>query len=210
MIRAASSVDLAPAAMRLQIGEATAEIMERYQQQEKRSQDLPVVSNRGEKPVWAQLALRGAVAEPMATAGYRISRRFFTLDGEPADLSAVRHNERLIALIEGVVPQSEENASPRVVDLLPAGLELENPELSGFDLTSTLSWIGSLSSTQHQEYRDDRFLAVLEEGVNDFRLSYVIRAITPGSYVVPPVLIEDMYRPQRRAVSTMGELKIKP
>ncbi len=210
MIRAASRVDLAPAAMRLQIGEAAAEIMEGYHQQEKRSQDLPLVGNQGEKPVWAQLALRGAVAKSMATAGYRISRRFFTLDGTPADLSAVTHNERLIALIEGVVPKSEENASPMVVDLLPAGLELENPGLSGFDLTSTLSWVGSLSSTQHQEYRDDRYLAVLEEGVNDFRLSYVVRAITPGSYAVPPILIEDMYRPERRAVSTMGELTIKP
>ena len=210
MIRAASSVDLAPAAMRLQIGEAAAEIMERYQQQEKRSRDLPLVSNQGEKPVWAELSLRGAAAKPMATAGYRISRRFFTLDGKSADLSAVTHNERLIALIEGEVPKSEENASPMVVDLLPAGLELDNPELSGFDLTSTLAWIGSRTSTQHQEYRDDRYLAVLDEGVNDFRLSYVVRAITPGSYAVPPVLIEDMYRPQRRAVSGMQQLTVKP
>ncbi|HBH35825.1 MAG TPA: alpha-2-macroglobulin, partial [Gammaproteobacteria bacterium] len=194
----------------LQIGEAAAEIMERYQQQEKRSRDLPLVSNQGEKPVWAELSLRGAAAKPMATAGYRISRRFFTLDGKSADLSAVTHNERLIALIEGEVPKSEENASPMVVDLLPAGLELDNPELSGFDLTSTLAWIGSRTSTQHQEYRDDRYLAVLDEGVNDFRLSYVVRAITPGSYAVPPVLIEDMYRPQRRAVSGMQQLTVKP
>ncbi|MBG7602112.1 MAG: alpha-2-macroglobulin family protein [Gammaproteobacteria bacterium] len=210
MIRAASSVDLAPAAMELQIGESAATIMERYEQQARGSKNLPVVSNQGEKSVWAELALRGVVEEPMATPGYQISRRFYTLDGKPADLSTVAHNARLIAVIEGVVPKSDKSASPMVVDLLPAGLELENPQLSGFDLVSSLSWIGSRTRTQHQEYRDDRYLAVLDEGVNTFRLSYVVRAITPGSFRVPPILIEDMYRPERRAVSTMGELTIKP
>ncbi len=29
---------------------------------------------------------------------------------------------------------------------------------------------------------------------------YLVRAVTPGTYSVPPPLVEDMYRPQLRGV----------
>ena len=32
------------------------------------------------------------------------------------------------------------------------------------------------------------------------RLFYLVRAVTPGTYVVPPPQVEDMYRPELRGV----------
>ena len=54
---------------------------------------------------------------------------------------------------------------------------------------------------KHQEYRDDRFMAAVD--LNNYRpahLFYLMRAVTPGSYQVPPSLLEDMYRPARHGI----------
>jgi hypothetical protein len=59
-----------------------------------------------------------------------------------------------------------------------------------------------------EEYRDDRYVAAwsLDRGYqsrgiknNAFYVAYVMRAVTPGSYLVPAISIEDMYQPIYRA-----------
>src|SRR3546814_15700790 len=53
----------------------------------------------------------------------------------------------------------------------------------------------------HEEYRDDRYVAALKLGAGrTARLFYLVRAVTPGTYTVPPPLVEDMYRPDLRGV----------
>jgi uncharacterized protein YfaS (alpha-2-macroglobulin family) len=41
-------------------------------------------------------------------------------------------------------------------------------------------------------------------------VAYVVRAVTPGSFVHPAATIEDMYRPERYARSGAGTLVVKP
>ncbi|WP_227649964.1 hypothetical protein [Klebsiella pneumoniae] len=36
----------------------------------------------------------------------------------------------------------------------------------------------------------------------------MIRAVTPGRYVVPPATIEDMYRPERSARTAAGQAEV--
>ena len=52
----------------------------------------------------------------------------------------------------------------------------------------------------HTEFRDDRFSAAFERSSSDkpvFSVAYVVRAVSPGRYVVPQAYVEDMYRPDR-------------
>ena len=52
----------------------------------------------------------------------------------------------------------------------------------------------------HSEFRDDRFSAAFERSSSDkpvFLVAYVVRAVSPGRYVVPQAYVEDMYRPDR-------------
>jgi uncharacterized protein YfaS (alpha-2-macroglobulin family) len=102
-----------------------------------------------------------------------------------------------------------------LVDPLPAGLEILNPELAvteaipadvGGD-TGVVTY-GSRSMGHgwyywrqhwfdHQNFRDERaeaFSALLWEGVYNY--SYVARATTPGEFVVPPAKAEEMYAPE--------------
>ena len=95
-----------------------------------------------------------------------------------------------------------------VVDLLPAGLEVENlnltPPEQWADVSiegTSLSERGGAAELLHEEYRDDRYVAAIKlyEG-QTARLFYLVRAVTPGTYVVPSPQVEDMYRPELRGV----------
>jgi uncharacterized protein YfaS (alpha-2-macroglobulin family) len=102
-----------------------------------------------------------------------------------------------------------------LVDPLPAGLEILNPELAvtesvPADLVANtpVVEIGSRSYGrnfynwrwtwfEHQNFRDERaeaFSSLLWEGV--YRYTYVTRATTPGQFVVPPAKAEEMYHPE--------------
>ncbi|MFQ5434645.1 MAG: alpha-2-macroglobulin, partial [Anaerolineae bacterium] len=90
-----------------------------------------------------------------------------------------------------------------LVDPLPAGLETMNPALAVTgDLPQDVNaepipwwWWGPWY--EHQNLRDERaeaFTTLLWEGVHEY--SYVARATTPGTFVVPPAKAEEMYSPE--------------
>ena len=107
-----------------------------------------------------------------------------------------------------------------VVDLLPAGLELENQNLasssaslqdSGSEVQNLLSQMQQ-ADIQHMEFRDDRFVAAVpvNEG-QPVTLVYLARAVTPGTYEVPVPMVESMYVPQWRATgAASGPLIVVP
>jgi uncharacterized protein YfaS (alpha-2-macroglobulin family) len=102
-----------------------------------------------------------------------------------------------------------------LVDPLPAGLEILNPELAvteslPADRGGNTSVIDVASRSygrnyyywrwtwfEHQNFRDERaeaFSSLLWEGV--YKYTYVTRATTPGQFVVPPAKAEEMYHPE--------------
>lgn len=92
-----------------------------------------------------------------------------------------------------------------LVDPLPAGLEIVNPALAVSssvpqdpnDTTVRYSWWWWSPWYEHQNLRDNRaeaFASLLWDGVYDY--SYVARATTPGTFIVPPAKAEEMYSPE--------------
>jgi len=92
-----------------------------------------------------------------------------------------------------------------LVDPLPAGLEIVNPSLAvsgsvpqdpeGSEYRYGWWWWGTWY--EHQNMRDERaeaFTSLLWDGVYNY--SYVARATTPGTFVVPPAKAEEMYSPE--------------
>ncbi len=98
-----------------------------------------------------------------------------------------------------------------LVDPLPAGLEIDNPDLFEGGSIEALSWLKKDVEPVHTEYRDDRFVAAFQRNGADkatFSIAYIVRAVTPGHYVLPPATIEDMYRPQRFGRTAFGSVDI--
>ena len=179
-----------------------------------------VFRNNGRGTVWRTLQLSGPPREapPAMQSGYSIDKRVFRMDGTLADLGAIRQGDRVVVVVTGQ-QDGARNFPFVLVDLLPAGLEIETllrPEdgagatrWDGSVANGPFAWIGSISYAQVQESRDDRFVASSNTR-EQFRYAYIARAVTPGRYTLPAAQVEDMYRPGVMARTSTGTIQIAP
>jgi uncharacterized protein YfaS (alpha-2-macroglobulin family) len=149
--------------------------------------------------------------QPPAQEGFTIARRYYTRSGQEVDSGQIRQNDLLVAVITGEA-QGNEKRQALVVDLLPAGLEIENARLAHNASTVDIAWLPGLTETLHTEIRDDRFVAALDMDAGNarkFTLAYLLRAVTPGVYRQPAVYVEDMYQPWQFGRGAMGAVKVE-
>ena len=100
-----------------------------------------------------------------------------------------------------------------VADYLPAGFEIDNPRLVSSGDTGTLDWIEDGKEPEHTEFRDDRFTAAFDRASDDksvFTVAYIVRAVSPGKYVLPQAYVEDMYNPSRYGRTGTGSVEVRP
>jgi alpha-2-macroglobulin len=176
-----------------------------------------VLSAEGEGRLYYRLGLRTApddlVLEPR-DEGFVVQREYAPV-GDPDDV--VRGEDgtwRIRAGAEVEVTLTMVADSRRVnmalVDPLPAGLEIVNPALAASpalppppapeddgDGGRPIPLIWQPTWFEHQNLRDDRaeaFSGHLEAGT--YTYTYVARATTPGTFVVPPAVAEEIYTPE--------------
>lgn len=167
-----------------------------------------VVTNEGKGSLYVQRTLVGypEKAPTRLSQGISVTRSWFNSDGQRFDPTKVKVGDLVVVRLN----VSSESAVPDalLVEMVPAGFELENPALGNSIKLEELSiegkpaWQSEWNDyLKHQEFRDDRYTAALDlsEGSNQ-QLVYLMRAVTPGRYQVPPTQVEDMYRPELRAV----------
>ena len=138
-------------------------------------------------------------------AGIKIRRRYFLQNGKPADLTNIPHGEIIIAEITAKCERGLQNVV--ISDLLPAGLEIENPKLSTRQKIECEN--NNPMTPDHIERRDDRLLlfTTLNSGISIYK--YALRAVTRGNFALPPVSAECMYDPRTKSVNGAGRLVVK-
>ena len=166
------------------------------------------IANTSTVPTDVTLTTLGvpSVPEPAGGYGYAIERAFFTMEGAPLE-TPLRVGDRFVTVLT-VRPSETTGARLMVNDPLPAGIEIDNPSLIRSGDVRGLGWLEQVS-TQTTEFRADRFLAAVDwRGDKAFQLAYVARAVSPGTFHAPAALVEDMYRPQYRAVTATGTVTV--
>jgi uncharacterized protein YfaS (alpha-2-macroglobulin family) len=163
---------------------------------------------QGKAPLYASLEVAGIPRDAPVPdkQSIGIQRKWYGLDGKPWKPGPLREGDALIVGVSITAEKAMPDAL--LVDLLPAGLEIEN-----FNLGDAGQWAAvvvdgielsdreSAADVEHEEFRDDRYVAALSLHAGDTaRVFYLVRAVTPGTYNVPPSLVEDMYRPELRGV----------
>ncbi|OON37574.1 hypothetical protein BTJ39_19765 [Izhakiella australiensis] len=185
----------------------------------KQLQQGVTMNSESQAPLYARLDVVGyPVSAPKPQSQVlKIKREYFTLKGETADLSKIKSGELLLVKLS--VSASKRVSDALVVDLLPAGFELENQNLGessaslelGADKLKESVMDMQQVEIKHLEFRDDRFVAAL--AVDTYRpatLLYLVRAVTSGDYHMPPPQVESMYVPAWRATgSTPAELHVR-
>ena len=174
-------------------------------------------SPQGDLPLYVTTDIAGVPKTvPAADDHYvAIKRQFYTLDGKPWEPGPLKEGDSLIVGIS--IEARDAMPDALLADLLPGGLEIEN-----FNLTDAKQWAdvvvdginiterGEAANVVHEEFRDDRYVAALklDEG-QEAHVFYLVRAVSPGTYRVPPTLVEDMYRPEVRGIGKSVPATIK-
>nr|WP_238345891.1 alpha-2-macroglobulin [Luteimonas saliphila] len=159
-------------------------------------------------PLFVSIDVAGVPTSAPAVDASRIKveRALYTTEGKPWTPAPLKEGEALIVALS--ITSDVAMPDALLTDLLPAGLELEN-----FNLGDAKQWAdvvvegieindrSDAADVEHEEFRDDRYVAALDlDPGRTARVFYLVRAVTPGTYTVPPPMVEDMYRPQIRGV----------
>lgn len=150
---------------------------------------------------------------PPADHGFVVSRLYEAVDSnddvkrDPDGTWRVKAGAKVRVRVSMVAQSRRYHVA--LVDPIPAGLEPMNPALA---VTGEIPkdpkaaetsargnpyWYWSRTWYEHQNMRDERveaFTSLLWDGVWDY--TYVARATTPGTFVVPPTKAEEMYSPE--------------
>jgi hypothetical protein len=137
--------------------------------------------------------------------GMKVTREWLDDKGEALNPSTVKQNDLVVARIT-LEPNGHSYDNIVIEDLLPAGLEVENPNL---DTAQTLPWLTSkFDWCARRDIRDDRVLLFTKPVSGTSVFCYLARAVTPGKFTVPPVSAEAMYDPEIRSVTSQTEMII--
>jgi uncharacterized protein YfaS (alpha-2-macroglobulin family) len=167
------------------------------------------VQNRGDAPVVQAVSISGIPTSPLpaASQGMRVARRFLGLDGQPLNLDAVRARTNFILLMEARATTGEA-VQALILQGLPAGWEITGRFPAGE--VQGMGYLGTLTSADASPAYDDRFAAAVtlpnQEAVA--RLAVRVRAVTPGSYELPGMEAQDMYRPGVYARQNTGRITV--
>ena len=140
----------------------------------------------------------------------KIRRQYLLADGTPLPAhQPIATGTSLRVMVTVETPTDLNNLV--LEDLLPAGLEAENPRLANTKHDAAPAAIAiagapapRMISWPRLDVRDDRVIAVgaVPSGVSAW--SYLVRAVTPGTYIIPPVRGECMYDPSINSLSGGG------
>ncbi len=172
------------------------------------------IANTGDTDTEAKVTVSGfpLTPPPASSNGFTISREYYLPDGTPIDPQAapIAQNERLVVVLT-VRPQTLGSGQYVVADPLPAGFEIENPDLSAGGGVADFSWL-NLDSANHVESRTDQYVAAFRyfDESGSFTTAYLVRAVSPGTFVLPGATVEDMYRPEFRANTAAGSIEVTP
>lgn len=193
------------------------------------------IRNDGSKPIWRTVTLRGLpiTSLPAVSDGFTLHVTYYTLSGKTLNPAHLKQNDRFIVFLTGRATDNDDHRAA-LVDMLPAGWEIETPI---HDDSTDYSFLKSLSKPLVMEARDDRFVAAIKLGngwddentddndndndnsnnnsppplhPNQFAVAFIVRAVTPGQFILPEAVVSDMYRPTDMARTAASTTQVEP
>jgi uncharacterized protein YfaS (alpha-2-macroglobulin family) len=144
--------------------------------------------------------------------GLQVRRQYLSRNGKP--ISAIRQNDLVVVKITLISKNGLTIENVVVTDLLPAGLEVENPRLTGSPgrEAGDMAWIGkpaTLNRPNHFDLRDDRINFYTTATGTERTFYYLARAVSKGRFVVGPVSADAMYNAEYRSYNGAGTIVIR-
>ena len=136
-----------------------------------------------------------------------VRRHYLNEQGIPIDGANFKQGDMVIAkIMVKALNESLENVA--IVDMLPAGLEIENPRLQS---RRGIKWIKkNVYQPAYIDIRDDRLILYGNFPLGKEKVFYYgLRAITEGTFILPPIRAEAMYAPMKASVASSGKVVVE-
>ncbi len=159
---------------------------------------------------WQIEGVKTEGAEKEHDVDLKVRRRYLSRDGQEVSGNRFRQGDMLVAEIR-LSTEDDQVDNVVITDLLPAGLEIENPRLKSRE---GLEWMQpgkdawSLSP-EYMDIRDDRLVlfANIRKG-KPYVFHYTLRAVTAGEFALPAVKAEAMYDPVKTSLAGSGKASV--
>lgn len=141
----------------------------------------------------------------MEDKGMYVRRTYLNSKGNEVDQRKIKQNDLIVVKITIATTASNKIENVVVTDLLPAGLEVENPRISA---VAELGWLKNPLTPDHVDMRDDRVNMYLTATSKQQDFYYLTRAVSPGDFSLGPISAEAMYDPTVYSVNGLGRLTV--
>ncbi len=135
-----------------------------------------------------------------------VRKTMYTREGREIRNNKVKQNDMVIVKISIRSLQNNTVENVAITDILPAGLEIENPRLKN---VPGVNWIKKKSYPEYMDIRDDRITYFVTANGAYKHYYYMARAVSPGTYQMGPVGADAMYNGEYHSYSGGGTLIVE-
>jgi alpha-2-macroglobulin len=142
---------------------------------------------------------------PQEDSFLQVRRTYLTRTGQPLPAEAIQQNDLVVVKLSLVSLNKATVENVVITDMLPAGLEIENPRVGA---VAELRWIKDNREAQYMDIRDDRinFFTTADGTVRHYH--YLARAVSKGTFRLGPVSADAMYNGEYHSYNGAGTVRV--
>ncbi|MCG8569682.1 MAG: MG2 domain-containing protein [Spirochaetes bacterium] len=155
------------------------------------------IRNTGNVDIYYHVYSFGYPLKPNLTAenkGIEVNKKITDIKGKEIDVKNLKQGEQYVITLTAKNQTEKALENMVMMDLLPAGFEIENWRLASRGEYQNIP-ANNIYMT-YSDIRDDRILIFADRFYKELRFSYVVRAVSPGTFNLPQFFMEAMYDPQ--------------
>lgn len=170
--------------------------------------------NRAEIPLyvtleWEGIPERGDLAPVQSKL--TLETAFYDQAGNRIEVDQVKQGESFYILYRVGQVSNQDISEVALVQVLPAGWEIQNLRLLGGELPEWTNQY-NLNQEKYLDIRDDRIMWFFDMAGYVYRYDFVvmINPVTVGEFYLPPTLVEAMYNNDYRVVTEGRKVEVLP
>jgi hypothetical protein len=154
---------------------------------------------------WDTEGLSADGSFPQEDSFLQVRRTFLTRSGQPLNPETIMQNDLVVVKISLASTNKASVDNVVITDMLPAGLEIENPRVGA---VAELSWIKDNHEPDYLDIRDDRinFFTKADGAVRHYY--YLARAVSKGTFRLGPVSADAMYNGEYHSYNGAGTVRV--
>ena len=136
----------------------------------------------------------------------KVRRTFYNRAGQEIKDTEFAQNDLIVVKVSIQSTDGSTVGNVAITDLLPAGLEIENPRLVQ---TAMLPWVKDASIPDYVDMRDDKIHIFCEANGSTKNFYYLVRAVSVGEFQMGALAAEAMYASEYHSYFGARKVSVK-